>query len=112
LRYCTQALVKQSIILHQAPDFDDMSSFFWYVTDNVYRYTNSVQAPLDIEIRIYFIDNLVIFSHFGILGLFCVMRHLSPLDVLITKNIFTLSKEKYKTNFSPRLCGAEKIMQP
>jgi hypothetical protein len=38
---------------------------------------------------------------------------LSFLDFLLTKNIFTLLKEKYSnTYFSSRLCEAEKIMKP
>jgi len=36
----------------QAPDFDDTSSFFWYVTDNVCVYMNPVYDPLDTKMYI------------------------------------------------------------
>jgi hypothetical protein len=65
----------------QAPEFDDMSSFFWYVTDNIRIYTNSVHQPLDIEM--YILCFLVIFfisdfkSFFVCLHHFCQFRHFS-----------------------------------
>jgi hypothetical protein len=32
---------------HQAPDFDDMSLFFWSVADNIRVYITSVHGPLE-----------------------------------------------------------------
>jgi hypothetical protein len=69
---------------NQGPDFDDMSSFLCYVTDNVPVHINSIHDPLDTEIYILLVT-FGLFCHFGILGhfwMFCVI--VLP---ILTKNI-------------------------
>jgi hypothetical protein len=53
----------------QAPDFADMSSFSWYVTDNVREYAQIFNDFLHIEMYILHII-LGIFCHFEILVFF------------------------------------------
>lgn len=42
----------RSVNYKQARDFDDVSSFFWYVADDVRVCINSVDDSLDIEMDI------------------------------------------------------------
>jgi hypothetical protein len=59
---------------NQATDFDDVSSFFWYVTENVRLCIDSVHDTSDIEIYIL----QAIFWSFSVifeLWVFCVLRH-------------------------------------
>jgi hypothetical protein len=63
--------IRQHQKLERAPDFDDMSSFFFlYVTDNVCVYKDTVHEPLDREM--YILE--VIFVIFLILGHYFVFR--------------------------------------
>jgi hypothetical protein len=104
LAFCTRVnqFLHYLFTYHQTPDFDDMSSFFWWhVTDNVCIFINSVRNTLDIDMYILY----VIFCNLGPF-VFCIIA-LPFQDIFVDYKYYQrfAEAETFKHIFHPTFVG-------